>query len=205
MFFEFAGSFGAVTGIKTFFVERVSGVRRVLLALWGFLDVAQQVVMVSTSVAIVILILVQVSLRYIFMLPLMGVEELACLFGFWLYFTGASNGARERNHIKADLLNVFIKNERLLFRVKTFASLILIVLAAIFVQWTVEYFLWSTKSWERSPALSIPMVYAQASLMVNAILMFTYFFIEFIDYARQAVGYPPLQFVNAVTADKESE
>ncbi|MDR3354955.1 MAG: TRAP transporter small permease subunit, partial [Synergistaceae bacterium] len=86
--------------------------RKALLSLWGFLDVAQQLVMVMTSVAIVILILVQVTLRYIFMLPLMGVEELACLFGFWLYFTGASNGARERSHIKADLLNVFVKNER---------------------------------------------------------------------------------------------
>jgi TRAP-type C4-dicarboxylate transport system permease small subunit len=188
-----------------FFEEMVSGMRKVLLSLWRFLDVAQQIVMVTTSVAIVILILVQVSLRYIFMMPLMGVEELACLFGFWLYFTGASNGARERNHIKADLLNVFIKNERLLFRAKTFASLILIVMSAIFVQWTVSYFLWSTKSWERSPALSIPMVYAQASLMINAILMFTYFFIEFIDYARQAAGYPPLQFAGASSADKGSE
>ena len=124
----------------------------------------------------------------------MGVEELACLCGFWLYFTGASNGARERNHIKADLLNVFIKNERVLYMAKTISSLVLIVLAAIFVQWTVNYFRWSLKSWERSPALSIPMVYAQASLAINAFLMFFYFFVEFLDYARQAMGYPPFRF-----------
>lgn len=163
--------------------------------IWKVLDWLQQIVMVTTSVAIVSLILVQVALRYFFMMPLMGVEELACLCGFWLYFTGAANGARERSHIKADLLNVFIKNERVLNTVKTFVSLILVALAAIFVQWTANYFTWSLRKPELSPALSIPMVYAQVSLLVNAVLMLFYFFIEFLDHARQAMGYPPFRFV----------
>lgn len=174
------------------------------MGVWHLLDWLQQIVMVSTSVAIVLLILVQVALRYIFMMPLMGVEELACLCGFWLYFTGAANGARERNHIKADLLNVFIKNERTLYMIKAVVSLVLIVLAGVFVQWTVNYFRWSLKSWERSPALSIPMVYAQVSLTVNAILMFFYFFVEFLDYARQAMGHAPFRFMDPQPA-KECE
>ncbi len=168
--------------------------KRLFMFFWHLLDWLQQIVMVSTSVAIVLLILTQVALRYFFRMPLMGVEELACLFGFWLYFTGAANGARERSHIKADLLNVFIKNERVLYFAKAFSSLILIVLAGIFVEWTFSYFRWSLKSWERSPALSIPMIYAQASLTVNAVLMFFYFFVEFLDYAGQAMGYLPFRF-----------
>jgi TRAP-type C4-dicarboxylate transport system permease small subunit len=168
--------------------------KALFMLLWRVLDWLQQIVMVTTSVAIVVLILVQVVLRYFFKWPLMGVEELACLCGFWLYFTGAANGARERSHIKADLLNVFVKNERMLNMAKAVTSLLLIALAGIFVEWTVNYILWSLKSWERSPALSIPMVYAQASLMINAFLMFFYFFIEFLDYARQALGYPPFRF-----------
>lgn len=168
--------------------------KRLFLFLWKALDGIQQVAMVFTSVAIVLLILAQVALRYFFMKPLMGVEELACLCGFWLYFTGAANGARERSHIKADLLNVFIKNERALNFMRAVSSLILIVLAGLFVEWTYNYFRWSLKSGERSPALSIPMVYAQASLLVNAALMFFYFFIEFLDYVRQAAGYLPFRF-----------
>ena len=170
------------------------GMKRLFLFLWKLLDWLQQITMVLTSVAIVLLILIQVALRYFFMMPLMGVEELACLCGFWLYFTGAANGARERNHIKADLLNVFIKNERTLNLAKAISSVILVALAGLFVEWTFNYFRWSIKSWERSPALSIPMIYAQASLLVNAILMLFYFFIEFLDYARQAVGRPPFAF-----------
>jgi TRAP-type C4-dicarboxylate transport system permease small subunit len=179
--------------------------KHLFMLLWRVVDWAQQIVMVTTSIAIVLLILVQVALRYFFMMPLMGVEELACLFGFWLYFTGAANGARERSHIKADLLNVFVKNERILYGVKTLVSFILIVLAGIFVEWTLSYFRWSLKSWERSPALTIPMVYAQASLMVNAVLMFFYFFIEFLDYARQALGYAPFRFATLQSAAEESE
>jgi TRAP-type C4-dicarboxylate transport system permease small subunit len=170
--------------------------KRLFMFIWNVLDWLQQIVMVTTSVAIVLLILAQVTLRYFFRMPIMGVEELACLCGFWLYFTGAANGARERNHIKADLLNMMIKDERALNGAKALISFVLIVLAGIFVEWTVSYILWSMKSWERSPALSIPMVFAQASMMVNAILMFFYFFIEFLDYARQALGYEPFRFAN---------
>jgi TRAP-type C4-dicarboxylate transport system permease small subunit len=168
--------------------------KRLFMFIWDVLDWFQQIVMVTTSVAIVLLILTQVALRYIFRMPIMGVEELACLCGFWIYFTGAANGARERSHIKADLLNMLTKNERVLNAAKAAISFVLIVLAGVFVEWTVNYVLWSMKSWERSPALSIPMVCAQASMMVNAIFMFFYFFIEFLDYVRQALGYAPFRF-----------
>ena len=168
--------------------------KAVFLLLWRVLDWLQQIVMVVSSVAIVLLVVVQVSLRYFFRMPIFGVEELACLFGFWLYFTGASNGTRERSHIKADLLDVLIKNKRALYIGKSVVTFITICFAAAFLQWAIHYFQWSIKSWERSPALGIPMVYAQASLFVNAFLMLFYFFLELLDYARQAMGYEPLRF-----------
>ena len=146
---------------------------------------------------IVVLVVTQVLLRYVFMRPLMGVEELACLFGFWLYFTGATNGTRERSHIKADLLDVFIKNKRALYVSKAVVTFLTFCLAAVFVQWTFSYMQWSLRSWERSPSLGIPMIYAQASLLVNAILMLFYFFIEFVDYARQSMGHEPFRFTGS--------
>ena len=174
--------------------------KRVFMGIWNILDWLQQIVMVVTSVAIVLLILVQVALRYFFRMPLMGVEELACLFGFWLYFTGAANGSRERSHIKADLMEVFVKNKRALYFGKSVVALITLFLAGTFAQWSLHYIQWSLKSWERSPALSIPMVYAQASLMANSVLMFFYFFLEFLDYARQAMGYDPFRFTGRAQA-----
>ena len=174
--------------------------KALLLFLWRVLDWLHQIVLATTSAAIVLLILTQVALRYIFNMPIMGVEELACLCGFWLYFTGSANGARERTQIKADLLNVFVKDQRVLNTTKAIVGFLTVCLAAIFVQWTINYFQWSLKTWERSPSLGIPMIYAQASLTVNAVLMLLYFFIEFLDYARQAMGYEPFRFTGLADA-----
>jgi len=174
--------------------------KAVFLFLWRLLDWIQQIVMATTSAAIIVLILSQVTLRYVFNKPIMGVEELACLCGFWLYFTGSASGARERTHIKADMLNVFIKDQRVLDIIKAIAAFLTVCLAALFVQWAYNYFQWSLKSWERSPSLGIPMIYAQASLLINSVLMLLYFFIEFLDYARQAMGHEPFRFTGLADA-----
>ena len=77
-----------------------------------------------------------------------------------------------------------------------------------------NYFQWSIKSWERSPALMIPMIYAQTSLVVSSFLMAFYFLVEFLDNARQFLGKPPFVLPDdetgfaclAVTGDrKEAE
>ena len=163
------------------------------LLVWTFLRKIQRAVMIFTSVMVVVLILVQVALRYLFKLPLMGIEELTCMAGFWLYFTGAAQGAMERSHIRADLLQVFIKDTKKLFLARSIGAFIVVILAGIMCSWTLKYFQWSLKSWERSPALMIPMVYAQASLLISSFLMCFYFIVEFVDYFRQGLGKPPFE------------
>ncbi|KUK61302.1 MAG: Tripartite ATP-independent periplasmic transporter DctQ component, partial [Synergistales bacterium 57_84] len=71
---------------------------------WRVLGILQKIIMIISSMAILTLVLVQVLLRYVFVMPLMGVEEVATMVGFWLYFMGASWGTAERSHIKADLM-----------------------------------------------------------------------------------------------------
>ena len=99
----------------------------------------------------------------------------------------------ERSHIRADLLQVFIKDPKKLFLARSIGAFAVVILAGIMCSWTLKYFQWSLKSWERSPALMIPMVYAQASLLVSSFLMCFYFIIEFVDYFRQGLGKPPLE------------
>ena len=165
--------------------------KRAFLFFWILLGKAQRGIMIFTSLVVVTLILVQVALRYFFKLPLMGVEELATMVGFWMYFIGSASGSRERSHIKADILQAFIQNPNTLFMSTALGHLVVTVLACIMVQWAVRYFQWSLKSWERSPALMIPMVYAQFSLVVSSFLMAFYFLVEFVDNTRQFFGKPP--------------
>ncbi len=171
--------------------------KRLFDMLWVFLRKAENAIMVVSTIILVTLVLTQVALRYIFKLPLMGVEELATMTGFWMYMMGAASGSRERNHIKADLLHSLIKNRRVYSAVQTFVSLATVILACVMTHWCWNYIAWSLKSKELSPALMIPMYYAQMSLLVSAALMAFYFFIEFVDHARQAFGKPALALPKA--------
>lgn len=166
-------------------------------AVWVLLRKVENFVMIVSTIVLVILVLTQVALRYIFKLPLMGVEELATMTGFWMYMLGSASGARERNHIRADLVYTVVKSEKAFRVIQSVVTFATVVLACIMTHWCWNYAQWSIKSWERSPALMIPMVFAQVSLLVSSALMSFYFFIEFLDNVRQAAGKPKLALPKA--------
>jgi len=165
--------------------------------LWIMLRKIENFIMITSTIILVALVLTQVALRYIFKMPLMGVEELATMTGFWMYMMGSASGARERNHIRADLIHSVMKNERVYRKIQTVVTLITFILACVMTNWCWNYITWSIKSWERSPALMIPMVYSQMSLLLSSGLMAFYFFIELLDNFRQAAGRPRLALPKA--------
>ena len=166
--------------------------KKAFLLLWFTLGKIQRYIMVITSVILVSLVIAQVLLRYVLKLPIMGFEELACLVGFWMYMTGAATCSRERSHIQADLLHVLIKDARFFAWAKTVTAIMTTLRTFILTHWAWNYVVWSFKSWERSPALMIPMIFAQTSLLVSSFLMSFYSFVMTVDYARSALGYPKL-------------
>ncbi|GAI80820.1 unnamed protein product, partial [marine sediment metagenome] len=85
---------------------------------------------------------VEVVLRYVLGSPLFGVEELICLIAMWLYFIGASYGAYERSHIKAELIHIWFKKPRTYALIKAIGSLITFILSIIMISWTYPYFIW---------------------------------------------------------------
>lgn len=165
--------------------------------LWVLLRKIENTIMIASTILLVSLVLIQVALRYIFKMPLMGVEELATMTGFWMYMIGAASGSRERNHIRADLLRSVMKNERTYEKIQSVVTFITFILACVMTNWCWNYVTWSMKSRELSPALMIPMVYSQASLLASSALMSFYFFIELLDHIRRAAGKPRLALPKA--------
>ncbi|HOC81819.1 MAG: Tripartite ATP-independent periplasmic transporter [Synergistetes bacterium ADurb.Bin155] len=159
---------------------------------WRILGTLQKIIMIVTSIGILALVLIQVLLRYVFVKPLMGVEELATMVGFWLYFMGASWGTADRSHIKADLMQAAIKDPRKLIWVKVVISAACVILTAMMIYWGWGYTVWGYTKRQLSPTLMIPMIYSQVSIFVGAILMFFYFCVELADHFLQAVGKVPL-------------
>ena len=60
--------------------------------------------MVVAFVLMIIASSLQIITRYILRSPLLGAEELARLFGVWLYFLGASCAVITREHITIDIV-----------------------------------------------------------------------------------------------------
>lgn len=160
--------------------------------LWKILAFPQKAIMIVSSLSVLTLIVVQVLLRYVFVMPLMGIEELATMIGFWLYFMGASWGTADRSHIKADLVNAFIKDPKKLVWIKTFTAFLSVCLSLFMTYWGWQYVLWGFQKGQASFTLMIPMVYSQVSIFICALLMDFYFTVEFLDYFGQATGKRPL-------------
>jgi len=156
--------------------------------LWKVLGIIQKTVMVISSISILTLVLVQVLLRYVFVMPLMGVEEVATMVGFWLYFMGASWGTADRSHIKADVMQAMIKDPRKLIWVKVFTTVLCVILSGMMIYWGWGYTVWGYTKMQVSPTLRFPMIYSQVSIFIGAVLMFFYFWVELIDYFLQATG-----------------
>ena len=162
------------------------------LIVWNGLIHLQKIFMLIAGSIITILVFVEVVLRYVLGSPLFGVEELICLIAMWLYFIGASYGAYERSHIKAELIHIWFKKSRSYALVKALSSLITCILSIIMISWTYPYFVWGITKGETSQALLIPMVLSQSAIFVGAILMSLYFFVELIDHVMQSLGKNPI-------------
>jgi TRAP-type C4-dicarboxylate transport system permease small subunit len=158
------------------------------LKIWKGLVYLQKCFMIVAGCFVTVLVFVEVLLRYVFGSPLFGVEELVCLIAMWLYFIGASYGAYERSHIKAELVHLWFKTPRSYALVRSLSSSITLVLSIIMVKWSYPYFIWGLTKGETSQALLVPMVLSQSAIFFGAILMSLYFLVELVDYILESLG-----------------
>lgn len=158
------------------------------LFIWKFLERAEQTILVIASLAVTTLVMIEVLLRYVFAHPLMGVEELATLVGCWLYFIGSAHASRERSHIMADVLNVIVKSPRGFLKIKFGIAVFTFIMTLVFLEWSWGYIRWAMRIPEYTPSLRLPLIYAQVSMLVAAVLMVFYTFVEIVDYALQLLG-----------------
>jgi len=137
---------------------------------------------------VTVLVFIEVLLRYVFGSPLFGVEELVCLIAMWLYFIGASYGAYQRNHIKAELVHLWFKTQRSHALINSLSSSITLILSIIMIKWSYPYLIWGIKKGETSQALLLPMVLSQSAVFFGAVLMTLYFLVELVDNILESLG-----------------
>lgn len=158
----------------------ISGLDITKTQAWKLTIASVKFIMVLCSIASTSCIIYAVVLRYIFKNNFYGSDEIILMFAFWLYFMGAVYGSYENSHIKADLINVYVKNIRIKDFIDLIAQVIMIVVNVILVTWAWDYFLWGLKKMPLTTGLKIPLVIPQSAVFFGLLLMGFYHIVYFI-------------------------
>lgn len=128
---------------------------------------------------------VQVITRYVLQIPVMGLEETMMYPTLWLYILGAVNASRENTHIRANVVEIFLKTPRQHTVLAIVGEVISLVIGVWLLTWAWEYTVYAWRVWKESPTLYIPTFYADVALVVGMALMILYTLIHLRRHVRQ--------------------
>lgn len=117
---------------------------------------------------------VQVITRYVLQVPVMGLEETMLYPIIWLYILGAVNASRENSHIRANVLEIFLKTPRQHTILAIVGEVISLAVGLWLLSWAWDYTRYSWRVWKETPTLYLPTFYADVALFVGLLLMMLY-------------------------------
>lgn len=135
------------------------------------IEVVTKTVIVVSSVAITFLICFQVVRRYVFLAPLLGLEEIALMVVLWLWFFSIVYATSKGFHISGGLPMRSQSAQRIMEVGYSFFSLIITV---IFSYLTLVYCLWVAEVKLLSLGLYIPQIYSMISVFLGLVLVAGY-------------------------------
>lgn len=133
-------------------------------------DNLEEYFLVGTLGISVIIVFIQVIMRYLFHNSLSWSEEVARYLFLWLSWIGASYAVRERAHFRVEIFANLMKG-----RVRQYYDILIFIawfIFCIFLTWqsyNLTHFLWIHH--QLSAALQMPMAFAYASVPVGSALM----------------------------------
>lgn len=117
---------------------------------------------------------VQVVTRYVLQIPVMGLEETMAYPTVWLYMLGAVNASRENTHIRANVLEIFLKINKQHTVLAIIGEVISLVVGLWLLIWAWDFTRYAWRVWRESPTLYIPTFYSDVALCIGLALMMLY-------------------------------
>lgn len=117
---------------------------------------------------------VQVITRYVLQVPVMGLEETMMYPTLWLYIFGAVNASRENTHIRANVLEIWLKTDRQHTILAIIGEIISLAVGMWLLSWAWDFTRYAWRVWKESPTLYIPTFYSDVALLVGLTLMMIY-------------------------------
>lgn len=149
--------------------------------LWRWLLGAERIIMVICSIAVLLIIFAGVICRRVLGVNFTSSEELLVIFALWLYFIGGVEGGNYRDdHIKADVLSVFVSKETAIHTVNTVVKFISLVVSVVLAVWAWQYFQFCQMVGGKTLVLKLPMMCSRFALVLGYTLPVVYNIYHFI-------------------------
>lgn len=161
---------------------------KVLKNMWNSLLKAENAIMMTANIGVVILVFISVLMRYILQKNTGGMEELIVFVATWIYFVGGAIGSYENSHITADFLSVFIHNEKAKEMIGMLRHLITFIILVGASYCAVELLIYSITNPSATSILKIPMIVIYLPIFVGIFLMTFYTVVHFVEALLRIIG-----------------
>lgn len=126
----------------------------------------EEIILIVLSILTVVIVFLQVVMRYVFADSLVWSEELARYAFIWMIYIGVSYGVKKRRHISVEVFLLYMKPKGKYF-LSIAANLLFLIFAALVTYYSIEI----VESVQRlSPALEISMKWIYAAPLVGMAL-----------------------------------
>lgn len=127
------------------------------------------------QVVITFVIFLQVLARYFIELPFRGLDELAVYTMIATIWLAGIVFAREDNHIKIEILELFIKNKQVHKWIKIICDILIFMGLIIFTKLSFDYLQLNISNGEKSPSMEIPMWWVVSFIFISSLGMTIYY------------------------------
>jgi len=142
-------------------------------------------VAVLFSLALGFLMAAQVLMRYGLQSPFLGIEELAPMFGLWIYFFGMVHATRARDHITGGIIGLIFKNQLIICSVRIGGTVLCLLAICIFGFYAQKYAMFNLSIGRVSPYMGFSKAIWDFSMVVGFVLTGFYLVLQLISEIQQ--------------------
>ena len=153
--------------------------------MWNGFLMLQRVMLFITSLTILLIIAVNVAMRYVFKIDFYGMEDIVLIAAWWCYFIGASYATYERSHLSAEIVSVCIKSEHVKAVIKLIVSVGIACLGVVFAYWGYIQLQWALSSRGTTTVLQLPLIVPQSAIIVGFFLIAFYSALNLVKDVRE--------------------
>ena len=153
--------------------------------LWDGLLWVQRTLLFITAFFILLIIAVNVAMRYIFVIDFYGMEDIVLIAAWWCYFLGASYATYQRSHLSAEIVSIYVKNEAVKAVIKLFVSVATACLGGVFAYWGYIQLSWALSSRGTTTVLQLPLIIPQSAIILGFFLIAFYSLVNLINDVRE--------------------